>query len=245
MLAVRSLLTELSAPEWSRADSSELCGKAAIGFGVMKTSANCFDRIARHAMSLAFIFPATSQATTITFDELSNSTSTTYPSTPLDTTGYRFSTNSTSFLVWADNDGRQANPGFAAVTPSHNQSYVVMEAVDGSSFSFNSIALADVSNGGESYQVKFEFVQAGGGSTTQVVSLDHAVGLQNFSFARTGLTSVKWSPVDNFQYGPQFDNIDVSSAQPVPGPLPVLGAVLAWGWSRKLRSRIRAAESST
>ena len=34
---------------------------------------------------------------------------------------------------------------------------------------------------------------------------------------------------------------DTYTQEEVPGPLPLLGAGLAFGWSRKLRSRVRAA----
>jgi MYXO-CTERM domain-containing protein len=35
-----------------------------------------------------------------------------------------------------------------------------------------------------------------------------------------------------------ISNFDGPTAPPVPGPLPLLGAGAAWGWSRRYRQRI-------
>jgi len=38
-------------------------------------------------------------------------------------------------------------------------------------------------------------------------------------------------------------NWEIKAAYTVPGPLPLLGAAMAFGWSRKLRKRIRTVRS--
>lgn len=45
-------------------------------------------------------------------------------------------------------------------------------------------------------------------------------------------------------YGPGNGNIDAITNTYVPGPLPVLGAGAAFGFSRKLRSRIKASSAA-
>lgn len=70
-----------------------------------------------------------------------------------------------------------------------------------------------------------------------VVPLEHSLA-----------TAGKYGPWIGDAFGNQYWNYDgdygsMSFTQHVPGPLPILGVVAAFGWSRKLRNRIKAAKA--
>lgn len=148
---------------------------------------------------------------------------------PLTSGGFLF-TNSNgtndSLGVWGRNITEQADPGFAAVFVNYSQSTTTMTRVGGGLFDFTSIDLADVYNTGASVTIAFDF----GGGDLANVTLDQLVGLQTFSFNRTGLSSVSWVTVSGDNGWSQFDNVvvDANGGQvPEPGSLALLGLGLA------------------
>jgi hypothetical protein len=67
--------------------------------------------------------------------------------------------------------------------------------------------------------VQFTFNYAAGGSTSQTVTLASGIlGLQNFVFSQSGLSSVVFTPTTT--YGPfiQFDDVGVNGTGAVPEP---------------------------
>jgi len=62
----------------------------------------------------------------------------------------------------------------------------------------------------------------------------------SFTFAGAGLTgTLSYEAITNFT--PTSSTSEGSFTMTVPGPSPVIGAALAFGWSRKLRKRIKVA----
>lgn len=112
--------------------------------------------------------------------------------------------------VWGRNESSQADPGFAAVFVNYGFNTTTMTQVDGGSFDFTSIDLADVYNQGVSSTIEFTFNYSGGGSTTQNVVLDDSIGLETFNFNQTGLESVSWVTLSGDSGWGQFDNVVVN-----------------------------------
>jgi hypothetical protein len=62
-----------------------------------------------------------------------------------------------------------------------------------------------------------------------------------FSGLTSGILEFSWTGGS----GPTFLTLDDVSIQDVPGPLPILGALAAFGWTRNLRRKIRQADLTT
>ena len=86
----------------------------------------------------------------------------------------------------------------------------------------------------------FEFDPSGGGSITLKASFDGANGVSPYAAltpAGNGLFYGTTIFGDN-GFGSIFE-FDPTPGAPVPGPLPLMGAAAALGWSRRLRRRIQ------
>jgi hypothetical protein len=108
----------------------------------------------------------------------------------------------------------------------------------GQPFSFTSIGLADVYNGGVGGNVRFTFNHADNTTDIVVVSLVGGIfGLQTFLFNQHNLSSVVFEALSTRGLFLQFDLIGTSSETPLPAALPlfatVLGAAGFVGWRRK------------
>lgn len=155
----------------------------------------------------------------ITFDELATDNGFDYVN-PVTTQGYRFANDcsggSGCLGVWGRDTTTTMDPGKAAVFVNYGWSTTTLQRVSGQSFDFFSIDLADVYNAGTSSTIAFTFSYAGGGSSTQQVTLDSAIGGQTFVFGQSDLSSVSWVTVEGDNGWGQFDNVNVS-AVPEPG----------------------------
>ena len=140
--------------------------------------------------------------------------------------------------VWGWDSRNQADPTGAAVFVNLAGAVTTLTTLDGSAFSFQSIALADVFNTGVPSTVAFSFQYAAGGSSTQTVTLDDQRGLQTFVFAQQNLRSVSWSTVSGDNGWGQFSAITVASAVPEPGSLALFLAGLGALGVLSRRSRV-------
>lgn len=90
---------------------------------------------------------------------------------------------------------------------------------NGNPFSFQSIGLAPVYNDGSGGSVQFTFNYAGGGSSSQTVTMDNGVyGLQHFMFNESNLASVQFQSVSTYGNWLQFDEVGVNGVGGVPEP---------------------------
>jgi hypothetical protein len=66
----------------------------------------------------------------------------------------------------------------------------------------------------------------------------------SFVFAATGTSQLLSFSTPGTPSNQQFLYLDNVTVQTVPGPLPLLGAAAAFGWSRKIRRRIKDSEKA-
>jgi hypothetical protein len=133
--------------------------------------------------------------------------------------GYTFTNTSYqngAYINWVAYGYPQYNAGPVAniaVAAGHSSNVITND--HGTPFSFSSIGLADVYNQGSGGDVSFTFNHVGGGSDSTTVSLaSGVVGLQNFSFNETNLTSVVFTATTTYGGWIQFNNVGVSTAAP-------------------------------
>lgn len=84
-----------------------------------------------------------------------------------------------------------------------------------------------------------DYFPTGAGSSAEVPMLTTISGLQSSGTWRLKISDNE--PADVGTLGSWSLNLQGSSPASVPGPLPLLGAGAAFGWSRRLRKRSRAA----
>jgi hypothetical protein len=190
------------------------------------------------AISCLMIATTQAEATVLDFNYLADDY---YHSVnPVTTNGYTISNNcgygSDCLGVWGRNSSEQADPGNAAVFVNYSYTTTTLSKTDNSSFTFNSIDLADVYNTGvsswtqftfESSTIQFTFFDQSNNSTSQSVTLDQLIGLQTFSFGLSNLSKVSWVTLSGDNGMGQFDNIvvdgrDNPSAVPLPAALPLM-----------------------
>jgi hypothetical protein len=111
----------------------------------------------------------------------------------------------------------------------------------GQPFSFTSIGLADVFNGGVGGNVRFTFNHTDSTTDIVVVSLAGGIfGLQTFLFNQHNLSSVVFEALSTRGLFLQFDFIGTNAETPLPAALPlfatVLGAAGIVGWRRKRKA---------
>jgi hypothetical protein len=152
--------------------------------------------------------------------------------------------------VEAYNANGPTNATIAINTTSNRTNTLTKD--DGGAFDFASIALADYSNmergDAQGGKATFTFNFAGGGSTTQIVTIDSSPGLETFVFNKTGLSSVSFRVLSLAEGGPspnamQFDFIDVQATAPVPEPASwamMIGGLGLAGGALRRRARTRA-----
>ena len=94
-------------------------------------------------------------------------------------------------------------------------------------------------NDGISFDFSQDLVGQGGWGTSCIAGISGGCDFNLFSFiGPTGSTPFQLSSgADSFVLS-KFAPAVVNPGVPVPGPMPVVGAVAAFGWSRRLRKRI-------
>ena len=85
----------------------------------------------------------------------------------------------------------------------------------------------------------------GSGWDYYTVYLNQSLMSRNGSGEAAFINSNKWA-ITAYQYNSSDPSkpIQVTAASPVPGPLPILGVGAAFGWSRKIRRRIKASAAA-
>jgi hypothetical protein len=126
--------------------------------------------------------------------------------------------DSNAGLFWYRYGSDNADPDGATFSHNYLSSTTTLTKDGGGTFDFNSIYLGDVYNAAMGGDVRFDF--STGPSVT--VSLDSLVGLQKFTFDRTGVDYVSWIPLTT--HGPwlQLDDITVNGGGTVPEPTTML-----------------------
>lgn len=174
-------------------------------------------RLAPLAVACALMVAGTAQAVTLDFNNLAtNGSADLYVS--ISSNGFDITTDTAFFTalgVWNKDASFQADPGMAAVFVNGSGSITTIKRTDNASFGLYSIDLADTYNYGSAYSYDFTFFTSGG-STEQTVTIDTSPGLQTFVLNKTQLTSFSFGPSTGVQFGPQFDNVVLSTAAPVP-----------------------------
>jgi hypothetical protein len=163
---------------------------------------------------------------------------------PLVSGGYTFACTPVSDInclgVFGRSNAWQADPGFAAVFVGYPGAATMMTTVGGGSFDFYSIDLGDIFNSGASVTVDFSFVHSVGGTSGVTVTLDSAPGMETFTFAKTGLSSVTWVTTSGANLYNQFDNV-ATAVVPEPQTSLLMLSGLAFmglfGASRHLRDK--------
>jgi MYXO-CTERM domain-containing protein len=112
------------------------------------------------------------------------------------------------------------------------------------SYNFNDAFTGDLwtvaSSGDSSFTIPGgDYFPTGAGSSAKVPMLTTISGLLSSGTWRLKISD--YSPGDAGTLGSWSLNLQGSSPASVPGPLPLLGAGAAFGWSRRLRKRSRAA----
>jgi hypothetical protein len=206
---------------------------------IQRRSAHFFRQWARAAVILALVGAAVSNARAAVIDLNSPAT---YVGPTYSQDGYSFTHSSGGGLSY----GNWILLG-AAVFNANGSNATLFQNLPGTNtvtnnlgqpFSFTSIGLADVYNGGVGGNVRFTFNHADNTTDIVVVSLVGGIfGLQTFLFNEHNLSSVVFEALSTRGLFLQFDFIGTNAETPLPAALPlfatVLGAAGIVGWRRK------------
>ena len=181
------------------------------------------------ALALAAVC-APAAAGTITFNDLTT-TNTFDPYESVTEGGLLFTNShgtSDNFIVWGANDGRNADQGGATLNNNYSQTTTTVTRVGGGKFDLTSIDLGDVYNYAYGGQVRFDF--NGDSAGTEYVDLDNLVGLQTFTFNKTGLISFNYTPLTTTGAWIQADNVVMDLKQNGAVPEPASWAMMLGGF---------------
>ena len=174
------------------------------------------------------------QADTVTFDSLANADVFQYTTDTYTEQGYSFAatlqTGGDSLYSWGAASGLDADPTGATLSQVYDGFGVVASRTGGGSFTLTSFDLADRYNQGTGGTVHFDYTDAQGMHSSDLVLADQP-GLQTFTFDYTGLTSFTlWDT--NYQ----LDNV-VVTAEAIAVPEPASVVLLLSGLALLARRR--------
>ncbi len=155
--------------------------------------------------------------------------------------GYAFTNSSaslTSYENWIALGYPQYNAGPTAnILQNWPKTTDTITNNSGAPFSFTSIGLASLFNNGSAGNVQFTFTHVGNTVDTATVSLASGVlGLQDFTFNESNLTSVAFTPETTQGPWLQFNDVGLSVPGPTPGAgLPSLAFLVLAGAMIKAR----------
>jgi len=135
---------------------------------------------------------------------------------------------SDNFVVWGENDPRNADQGGATLANNYSQTTTTVTRIGGGKFDLTSIDLGDVYNYAAGGQVRFDF--NGDSAGTFYVDLDNLVGLQTFNFNMTGLISFSYTPLTTTGGWIQADNVVMDLKQNGAVPEPASWAMMLGGF---------------
>ena len=176
------------------------------------------------------------QASTVTFDSLTNPGDWQYTTDTYTEQGYSFAatlrTDGYSLYSFGTSNPLNADPTGATLGENYDGQALVVSRAGGGTFTLASFDLAFNADGDNPGQVRFDYTDALGAHSTQLSFTDQ-YQLHTFTFGYTGVTSFTlWD--DDFQLDNVVLDADVIAVpEPAPWTLLMLGGLVLLAWRRR------------